>query len=91
MAEVERKFDWLSTRSFRRNLEVLNLSEFEQVIVIATIEHFCTSLNKSVYFSARVDDLMYFEVPVSLFSRKLLISLEVEGIDALAYKIEEFS
>ena len=88
MTEVERKFDWYLTRSFRRNFEALNLSEFERIIVMATIEHFCTSLDKSKYFIVEASGYLYFEVPVLLFTRKLLVSFEVEGIDALAYRIE---
>lgn len=87
--QVERKFDWISTRSFDRQYKALLLNEFEDQIIIATIGNFCTNIHRSIFNPKQVEDKLYFKIPVVLFTRKLQISFEVVGIDALAYKIEE--
>jgi len=85
---VERKFDWNFTRSFKRQLASLSLNEFEQQIIFATIGNFCTSIDKNTFNPVEIDGKLYFEITVNLFTRSLIISFEVEGIDAVAYKIE---
>jgi hypothetical protein len=88
--EIERKFDWDIMDSAKRKLRSLVLDEYELQIFLTTIERFCSNTRKNIIYNPSMfDGKLYFEVPIIIFQRKLVISIEVRGIDALIYKIEE--
>ncbi len=86
---VERKYDWHTTKYFNRSLRALCLDEYELQVFLTSIDRFCASLEKSIYNPEEQDGKIYFELEVSLFTRILIASVEVEGIDAVLYEIEE--
>lgn len=86
---VERKFDWYATPRFFRALSTLYLDEYEQDVLRASIERFCALQERSFYQPEEYDGKLYFELPVQLFTRTLSVSIEVEGIDAVLFDIEE--
>lgn len=86
---VERKFDWKTTKYFNHELAKLHLDEYELEMLFLAIDRFCASLDKSIYTSANYKGMVYYEIEVPLFTRRFIVFTEVEGIDALMYRIEE--
>ncbi len=87
---VERKFDWKTTKAFNLELSHLCLDEYELEMLFTSIDRFCASIDKSTYKSARYHNKIYYEIEIPLFTRRLIIFSEIEGIDALMYKIKEY-
>ena len=85
---VERKFDWITTRRFDQELASLFVDDYELQVIFTSIDRFCACINKGDYKSVEYKGRFYFEIEVPLFTRTLIIFVEVEGIDAVLYKIE---
>lgn len=90
MNTIERKYDPYFTRSFESRLKKVNLNEFEKKVFEASIDYFCTSLDKTRYNPLKVsEELIFYEFEVVVFQRVFKVVFEVDGIDAFALDIEE--
>ena len=86
---VERKFDWITTKYFDRQMAVLDLDEYEMQVCITSIERFCASTDRHKYNPSKIKEKIYYEILIPLFSSTLRASVEVERIDAILYSIEK--
>ncbi len=71
-------------------LKKANLNEFEKKVFEASIDYFCTSVDKTRYNPVEtLDEIIFYEFEVVLFYRTFRVVFEVDGIDAFALDIEE--
>jgi len=90
MNEIERKYDLIATKLFDKRLRKAFLNEYEKKILDATLECFCTSVNKTNYNPLQLKNgMIFYEFEVSIFHRRFRIVFEVDGIDASALDFEE--
>lgn len=90
MNEAERKYDFIATKFFRVKLKKISLNEYEKKILDASLEYFCTSLDRARYNPVEISDgVIFYEFEVAVFQKNFKVIFEVDGIDAFALDIEE--
>lgn len=88
--EVERKYDPYFTRSFELGLSRAGLNEYEKKVFKASIEYFCSSLDKKFYNPIEVsENIIFYDFEIAVFQRKFRVIFEVDGIDAYALDFRE--